>query len=191
VIERLFPGISKELTAAGAVTGDIVRDMRWFFEGASLARFESGLDGLLLTRALLEGVVRRRLLALPNVEAHESFQVEGLAASEDGQRVTGVKGARAELLADLVIDSTGRGSRAPQWLDAIGCPRPVEERVQVDLTYTTRFFRRDPDKHLNGDSAAVIPPTPQGKRGGVMLAQEGDRWTVTLIGHFGHRPGGR
>jgi hypothetical protein len=31
----------------------------------------------------------------------------------------------------------------------------------------------------------VVPPTPEGKRGGVMLAQEGDRWTVTLIGHHG------
>lgn len=56
--------------------------------------------------------------------------------------------------------------------------------MQVDLAYTTRFFRRD-RMHLNGDSVVVIPPTPKGKRGGVMLAQEGDRWTVTLIGHFG------
>jgi hypothetical protein len=32
--------------------------------------------------------------------------------------------------------------------------------------------------------ATVIPCTPHGKRGGVMLAQEGDRWTVTLVGHF-------
>jgi hypothetical protein len=39
--------------------------------------------------------------------------------------------------------------------------------------------RRD---QLGGE---IIPPTPKGKRGGVMLAHEGDRWTVTLIGHFG------
>lgn len=186
LVERLFPGISKELTKAGALTGDIVRDMRWFIEGASLARFASGLDGLLLTRPLLEGTVRRRLLALPNVEVHEKFQVDGLAATDDGRQIRGVKGQGAELLADLIIDATGRSSRAPQWLEAIGCPGPAEERVQVDLAYTTRFFRRDPDKHLNGDLGAVIPPTPEGKRGGVMLAQEGDRWIVTLIGHFGH-----
>ncbi len=42
-------------------------------------------------------------------------------------------------------------------------------------------------RHLNGDVAVIIPPTPNGKRGGVMLAQEGDRWTVTLIGHFGQQ----
>jgi 2-polyprenyl-6-methoxyphenol hydroxylase-like FAD-dependent oxidoreductase len=56
--------------------------------------------------------------------------------------------------------------------------------VDIALAYTTRFFRREP-QHLDGDIAAIIPPTPGGKRGGVMLAQEGGRWTVTLISHFG------
>jgi 2-polyprenyl-6-methoxyphenol hydroxylase-like FAD-dependent oxidoreductase len=54
----------------------------------------------------------------------------------------------------------------------------------VALSYTTRFFRRKASD-LGGDMAAIIPPTPEGKRGGVMLAQEGERWTVTLISHFG------
>ncbi len=62
VIERLFPGISNELIAAGAVAGDIVQDSRWFHEGACLARFKSGLNGLLMTRPLLEGMIRQRLL---------------------------------------------------------------------------------------------------------------------------------
>jgi hypothetical protein len=56
--------------------------------------------------------------------------------------------------------------------------------VEVALAYTTSFFRRRVED-LNGDGAALVPPTPEGKRGGVMLAQEGDRWTLTLIGHFG------
>jgi 2-polyprenyl-6-methoxyphenol hydroxylase-like FAD-dependent oxidoreductase len=147
-------------------------------------RFKSGLDGLLMTRPLLEGIVRRRLFSLPNIDARQNFQVEGVVVTDDRRQVTGVQGAGTELLADLVVDTMGRGSRAPQWLEAIGYPKPVEERVQVDLAYTTRFFHRDRG-HLNGDSVVVIPPTPAGKRGGVMLAQEGDRWTVTLIGHFG------
>jgi flavin-dependent dehydrogenase len=183
-IERLFPGISNELVEAGAVTVDIARDARWFTEGACRVRFKSGLRGLLMTRPLLEGIVRRRLFLLPNIDARQSFQVEDVVVTEDRRQVRGVKGAGAELLADLVVDATGRGSHGPLWLEAMGYPKPVEERVQVDLAYTTRFFRRDRG-HLNGDSVVVIPPTPEGKRGGVMLAQEGDRWIVTLIGHFG------
>ena len=185
VLERLFPGISDELIAAGAIAGDIVQDSRWFNEGACLARFKSGLHGLLMTRPLLEGVVRKRALALANIDARQGFQVDGLAVSGDGTRVTGVKGAGGELRADLVVDTSGRGSNSPQWLEALGYAKPVEERVEVALAYTTRFFRRRRSQ-LNGDTAVIVPPTPQGKRGGVMLAQEGDRWTVTLIGHFGH-----
>src|SRR5438034_7661467 len=44
VLETLFPGISAELVAAGAVPGDIVNGSRWFMEGACHVRFPSGLD---------------------------------------------------------------------------------------------------------------------------------------------------
>lgn len=182
-MDRWFPGFAAEMTAAGAVHGDIVRDARWFFEGGCLSRFDSGLDGLLVSRPLLEGTFRKRVLGIRNVTAVENCVVEGLATSE--RRVTGVRTAQGNTAADLVVDATGRGSHSPAWLETLGFSKPAEERVEVAIGYTTRLFRRRQD-HLNGDSAAVIPPTPAGKRGGVMLAQEGDRWTVTLIGYFGN-----
>jgi len=43
---------------------------------------------------------------------------------------------------------------------------------------------------MGGDLFAVVSPTPQGKRGGVMSAQEGGKWVVTLFGHFGNRAPG-
>ena len=67
----------------------------------------------------------------------------------------------------------------------LGYQKPAEDVVQVNLGYTTRFFRRQ-QTDLNGDLAAVVPATPEGKRGGVMLAQEGGRWTVTLIAYVGN-----
>jgi hypothetical protein len=45
------------------------------------------------------------------------------------------------LAADLVIDTTGRGSRSPVWLGELGYARPEVERVEVDLAYTTRHYR--------------------------------------------------
>jgi 2-polyprenyl-6-methoxyphenol hydroxylase-like FAD-dependent oxidoreductase len=39
---------------------------------------------------------------------------------------------------------------------------------------------------MNGDVAGIIRPTPHGKRGGAILAQEGGRWIVMLYGHFGN-----
>ncbi len=89
--------------------------------------------------------------------------------------------------ADLVMDATGRASQSPQWLEAIGYPKPAEERLEIALGYTTRIFRRQASD-LDGDLSVVIPQASGGKRGGVILAQEGDRWTVTLFSHFGEYP---
>ena len=183
VLEKLFPGISEALLKAGAVTGDIVRDSRWFFEGGCLSRPASGLNGLLMTRPLLEAAVRERVLANPKVVPRDEVAVEGLVVDRESGRVIGVRTGGQTLFGNWVVDATGRGSRSPQWLEQLGYKKPVEDVVQVGLGYTTRFFRRKPTD-LNGDKVVVIPPTPQGKRGGVMLAQEGDRWTVTLIAHF-------
>jgi len=127
-------------------------------------------------------MVRRRLLTQPNVRIRENFAVKGLMA--DGQhRVTGILGEGETIAATFVVDATGRASHSPQWLEVLGYPRPREECMQVGVAYTTRHFRRLPTD-LNGDYVAIIPPTPEGKRGGVILAQEGDRWVVTLITHF-------
>jgi 2-polyprenyl-6-methoxyphenol hydroxylase-like FAD-dependent oxidoreductase len=184
VLEEMFRGISRALVEAGAVAGDIVHDSRWFNEGACLTRFQSGLEGLLMSRPFLEGMVRERVRALPNVRFREDCQVDGLTTAGDGGRVTGVSIAGETFPADLTVDASGRGSRSAQWLAEIGYEAPREERVEIALAYTTRLFRREPH-HLNGDLAAIIPCRPDQKRGGVMLAQEANRWTVTLTGHFG------
>ena len=185
VLEQLFPGIRDQLIREGAVPGDIAHKGRWFNEGGCLAQFPSELAGLVMSRPFLENIVRKRVLSLHNVTPKENTQVQGLAMSGNKSSVTGVCAGDSVLEADLTVDATGRGSRTPQWLEDAGYPRPKEERVEVALGYTTRLFRRNP-KDLDGDMAVIVPPTPAGKRGGVMLAQEGDRWTVTLIAHFGN-----
>jgi len=187
VLENLFPGICTELIGRGAPSGDLLADSRWFCEGGCLSRRSSGLNGLLLSRPLLEGTVRRRLFAISNIKVIENSVVEGLAAADNNRRVTGVRlqGGGETIPADLVVDATGRGSHSPAWLESIGSAKPEEEKVEVAIAYTTRLFRRRAG-HLNGDSAVVIPPTPKGKHGGVMLAQEDNRWTATLVGYFGN-----
>lgn len=184
-LEALFPGISRQLLGQGALTIDIARDALWFLEGGCLSRCESGLEALLMSRPLLEAAVRSRVRQLPNLQLRQECTADELAMTADRSRVVGVKAGAHFLPADLVVEAAGRGSRSPQWLEAFGYRRPVEERIEIGLGYTTRWFRRW-SRHLKGDLAAVVPPTPSGKRGGVMLAQEADRWIVTLVGHFGH-----
>src|SRR5215475_5644496 len=67
VMDRLFPGVVDELIALGAVAGDLLADSRWCFEGGHLSKCTSGLHGLLLSRPLLEGVIRQRVMRISKI----------------------------------------------------------------------------------------------------------------------------
>ena len=182
VLEELLPGLADEMISQGAVPCDALSDGRWFFEGGDLVRCRSGARSILMSRPMLEDGVRRRIRAIDSVSILDKRSVRGLIASE--HRVEGVRTDVETIEADLVVDAAGRGSKAPEWLEALGYHAPREEKVAVQLVYTTRVFRRE-DTHINGDAFVVVPPTPEGKRGGVALAKEDNEWIVTLYGYFG------
>ena len=189
VIEAFFPGWTDEVVAAGGIVGDLAHDVAWFGHGVALKPEPSDLVGLLASRPLLEGHVRRRLLALPNVRAIENCAVQGLAASADSSTVTGVRvriegGAEQTLAADLVVDASGRGSQGPAWLDGLGYARPAEERIEIGLGYTTRLYRRRPTD-LGGKVAVVVAGSEPNWRNGVILFQSEDCWIVSVGGYFG------
>jgi 2-polyprenyl-6-methoxyphenol hydroxylase-like FAD-dependent oxidoreductase len=195
VLEGLMPGLTADLEAEGAVTGDPGEDCRWFNGGVYACRAPTGLEGIAVTRPLLEEHVRRRVLALPNIELLERRTVRGLEADGNAERVTGVRlaprdgGAEQGLPAQLVVDATGRGSRAPAWLEQLCSEAPPEETVRVDLGYATRLYRRSPGD-LGGDYLVNVAAQPPNRRLGVALAVEGERWMVTLAGMLGDHPPG-
>lgn len=195
-LENFFPGLTQELIEQGAIAGDISAQSLWFNHGGYHQRFNSGLQGLLVSRPTLEAQVRARVMALPNVRVIEQCDVLGLVTDADRSRVTGVRllrradGSAEEVLpSDLVIDASGRGSRSPAWLEALGYARPAEEQIRIGVGYTTRYYRRKPDHLPGGINAVVIAATPSNPRCGVLLAQEGDRWVVSIGGYLGdHAP---
>lgn len=184
-IEKLFPGISIELVEAGALRADVMNDGRWFFEGDFLKRVPSDTIGLLLSRPLLENAVRLRARALDRVSIVDKSTVRDLLV--EGDAVRGVVTESRPHYADLVIDASGRGSQALKWLEAMKFPVPPEEKVEVQLAYTTRYFRGHP-ADSNHCLFGVINPSASNPTSGVVLAQENDRWVVTLIGRFGVKP---
>ena len=185
VIEDLFPGITNQLVARGAIPADPQADGTWFFEGGPLFKTPSGTTGVLVSRPLLESTIRERIRSLGGVTVIGDQVVTDLVSTRDRKRVAGVVTNESVFDADLVVDATGRGTKSPKWLKSLGFEPPSEEQVEVNLVYTTRMFRVNPHD-LPNDKFVVSAPTPTGKRGGVLLAQENDQWIATLFGHFGH-----
>jgi 2-polyprenyl-6-methoxyphenol hydroxylase-like FAD-dependent oxidoreductase len=195
VIERLFPGLLGDLEADGATTGDLGADTLWFHFGGYKDRSRIGLVGHLQSRPLLEGHIRRRCLAQPNIRIREGWEVTGPLVDASRSAVIGVT-ARAmqgdvpdRIEGDLVVDATGRGSQAGRWIEELGHAQPRETSVRVDLGYTTRLYRRRP-YDLGGAKVCLIYPTPpDDRRLAAALPIEGDRWIVTLAGWLGdHAP---
>jgi 2-polyprenyl-6-methoxyphenol hydroxylase-like FAD-dependent oxidoreductase len=193
VLDELFPGLSEELTAEGAISGDVVDGVLWFNHGFYLRKAPSKLVGLLLSRPMLEGAVRRRVLKLANVRLCERCDaLEPLFDREHG-RVTGLRVARHAVAehvetmnADIVIDATGRGSQSAAWLDRLGYAKPREETVRIAIGYKTRLYRRRPEQ-LNGKVGVIVAACHPDWRFGALLAQEGERWTVSLDGYLGEQ----
>ena len=110
---------------------------------------EPGDDDLLHIwgrRPTFEYVLRRHVGALPHVRFVHSARVVGLAC-ETGQRelrVRGVElsrgGKREVIEADLVIDASGKQSKCPQWLEALGVKLAVVSKPS-GFVYSCRHYR--------------------------------------------------
>jgi len=195
ILEELFPGLLADLVSAGA---PVVRDFSQAyasFGGHRLCNAARPVPGTLLqaSRPYLEGHVRARVRALPNVEIVDDCEAVGLVTAGTRERVTGARilrradGAGETLDADLVVDATGRTGRTTAWLSALGYHRPVDEQVTVHVRYASRSLRLRPGA-LDQTRQVIIGARPGRPRGMGLFEVEGDRWILTVFGYGGHHP---
>lgn len=128
--------------------------------GCRRAAFEWALERVARSEpnvTLREGVYVEALVAAPGHTAGKPPRVSGVrvrtlpAATEARagvpwhprkQRPDGTPaGRRSVIAADLVVDASGRRSRAAEWLPAIGAAAPRERNVHTGIFYFTRFYR--------------------------------------------------
>jgi 2-polyprenyl-6-methoxyphenol hydroxylase-like FAD-dependent oxidoreductase len=83
-----------------------------------------------------------------------------------------------EIFADLIIDAMGRRSNLPNWLEAVGSRRPIEEAEDSGFTYYTRFFRSG-----SGAMAAYRTELLTYFHSFALLTLPGDAstWSVTVV----------
>ena len=197
VIEELFPGILKELVAGGSSALDACRELRWFHHGVWKRQVSSTIAMHTQSRPFLEQHIRRRLAVHPRVTFLKPAAVSELCFDAARHHVTGVLvehrgdvAATEKLAADLVVDASGRGSKTPQWLEAMGYGKPPETTVGIDLAYASRSYHIPTDSQRDWKVLAVFAKAPDSKRSGVIFPVEDRRWIVTLAGCLGDHPPG-
>jgi 2-polyprenyl-6-methoxyphenol hydroxylase-like FAD-dependent oxidoreductase len=195
-LQQLFPNIDRELTATGGVLLDSAGDLAWLTPAGWAVRFRSGLELLACSRQLLDYVVRRRVASLPGIRLMEETEVTGLTVGPDKTRVVGVALRRngtaaggTTLSADLVVDASGRTSKAPQFLSQHGYPPPAETAIDASIGYASRIYQRpDASPSLPWKCIYVQAAPPVTTCGGIIFPIEGDRWIVSLTGDGGGPP---
>ncbi|WAZ27237.1 monooxygenase [Streptomyces cinnabarinus] len=194
-MESLLPGFLGELRDAGAPWVGMPSDLVLWQDGRWLRRVSASTHIYTGSRAQLEGLVRRRVLANPLIDVVEGADVVGLLG--DASRVRGVllrersgekRAQPRPLEADLVVDASGAGTRAPQWLAAIGAAAPHEEGLDTGLAYASRIYRGRGGV-LDGETLGYyVYPGPGQLNGGGALPLEDGTHLVIVSGLRGDEP---
>jgi 2-polyprenyl-6-methoxyphenol hydroxylase-like FAD-dependent oxidoreductase len=188
-LERLFPGLRQDLLDAGATPVEWPADIAWYGPDGPGIRFATGLVTYSCSRPLLEVGIRRNLLQRGNVTIQGGADVVGLLPDARDRGVAGVRlrdrGRSTEeysLRAELVVDASGRSSRAPEWLGQLGYGSVRETVVNAQIGYATRVYAQ-PARHANDWRAMIIQGrAPEDRRAGAIFPVEGGRWMVLLAG---------
>lgn len=188
ILETLFPGMEAEMTAQGAATQHWGRETMVYMKQGWMPAFESSLHTYGISRKLLEWCVRQQIKANSRIQILERMQVKQLLTADSNQRVIGVvmqpKGGSAttELKSDLVVDVSGRGSHAPEWLTGMGYEQVEETIINSHLGYATRWYKRPNALPKNTKILNIVPLPPDIPRGGLIMEIEHGDCIVTLSG---------
>ncbi|WP_062649286.1 hypothetical protein [Streptomyces maremycinicus] len=210
-VEELLPGATEALLAAGARRAPVTTDMVVMGARGWFRRWPESHHVILAGRDLLDATIRDLVLADDRIELLRGVEVLGLAG--DAGAVTGVRvragegagsapgadsdaggeagpGAEWVVPAGLVVDATGRGSRAGRWLTELGLPAVERREVDSGLAYASRLFRA-PEQARSGYPVVNVQPDPRAGgpgRAGFLLPIEDGHWIVTLNGTRGGEP---
>lgn len=197
VLEELFPGLSDELVTRRAVRLGEQGDVAFHYAGSwQTARSGPRHAILSCSRTLLEQVLYDRIRVHERIEIMYGYEIAGLEVQAEEDRARGVHllprpgtdGGERLLEAELVVDASGRRSRAPEWLADLGYQPPEEWHVDAQVGYASRLYERPADLEVEWKMLYIRPTPPEGTRGGIITPLEGDRWHVALVGVGGDYP---
>ncbi|MFJ9058754.1 FAD-dependent monooxygenase [Streptomyces sp. NPDC102409] len=197
-LERLFPGITEGLLAAGMVSVRMPEDLLLLGPGGWTPRFETDLTMMTGSRDIIDSVVRNRLRADPKVTFVQEHEVVGLRGGRNDtvtgvwvrgrdRSATGGWGERRLIPAHFVVDASGRTSLAPQWLRELGYDAPRESVVDAGTICATAMFA-PPIGHVADWKCLMLAASPDNPRQGVLTPVAGGKWMVSLFESGGAQP---
>jgi len=180
LLEAELPDVQDALGRAGAGRFDLLNPLPPFFIDRTPRPIDDKLWTLTARRPLGEWVFANAAQNARGVTIRRGVGVDGLltgpAAIDGIPHVAGVRTSMGdELRSDLVVDATGRQSRSPQWLAAIGARPPYEEQEDCGFTYYTRFFHGVQPERVMGAL------TPLGSISLLTLPGDNNTWSVTIF----------
>jgi 2-polyprenyl-6-methoxyphenol hydroxylase-like FAD-dependent oxidoreductase len=192
-LERLLPGFTDALVAAGAVPARANADSR--IEAPGYDPFPQRDFGWLTycaSRPLIE-FTARGLAEARGVGFRERRRVRRLEASAEGAAVAAVwhegdDGQSERLAADLVIDASGRAAPTLDLLQALGLGSPEETVIGVDFAYSSAIFETPADAPDDWKILLVMPGPNGPVHAGLLAPIEGGRWIVSLGGRGDDTP---
>jgi 2-polyprenyl-6-methoxyphenol hydroxylase-like FAD-dependent oxidoreductase len=195
-LSELFPDFEQDLTLAGAVPLRAGLDVRVERPGYDpFPQRDLGWCGYAMSRPTIEHTVRRRVESREKITLRQRCRVTEVLATPNGEVVTGVRcengnGASETIMADLVVDASGRGGLTIELLQSNGRPLPEETTIGIDLGYATCIFEIPDDAPTDWKGVMSFGQAPQNSRGGLLLPLEGNRWMVTIGGRHSDLPPG-
>ncbi|MBA2810336.1 FAD-dependent monooxygenase [Streptomyces sp. KM273126] len=191
-MEELLPGVTDAWLAAGARRIPLPTGLVSLSAQGWVRRWPEMEFMIACSRDLLESVIRAEVVRqsrITVVQGTELLGLEGGASRVTGVRIRSADGEERVLAADLVVDASGRGSRATMWLDALGVPPAPLGEVDSGLVYASRVFRAPagteefPVVNVQPDAGRPVPG-----QSATLVPIEGGRWLVTVSGTRGGQP---
>src|SRR5579863_6352444 len=197
-LDRLFPGFEQTMLARGAIEINFGRDFAALRADGWALRRANAITTLFASRVLIEETVRELLRRIPNVELIERVDAVGFeTVRNDGLCVTGVRvnprdgGSSFTLNGDLIVDASGRTTKVPSWIEAMGLPTPPETVVDSHTGYASRWYKTNPDRRPRDwwwKGIWIDPLAENFSTAGVLFPVENNRMIVSLAGIGGHYP---